>query len=115
MKRDTPTNNKRGRSGGKVAPAAPRRRGRKPAQDDFADLIHSDAVTPAIVDEHDFSEPNVVTEAAPHADTAAADDVLGTYLQQMGAIPLLNRDEELAMSQGLDAARRRYRRAALWN
>ena len=41
------------------------------------------------------------------------DDALGLYLRQMGAIPLLNRDEELALARELETARTRYRRAAL--
>jgi RNA polymerase primary sigma factor len=43
----------------------------------------------------------------------ADDDVLGLYLKQMGSIPLLKRDEELALTQRLERQRRRYRRAAL--
>jgi RNA polymerase primary sigma factor len=58
-------------------------------------------------------------EAAPAAEEADAgggpDDALGLYLRQMGAIPLLNRDEELALAKRLEAARQRYRRAALSN
>ncbi|HYT90559.1 MAG TPA: sigma-70 family RNA polymerase sigma factor [Gemmataceae bacterium] len=43
------------------------------------------------------------------------DDALGLYLRQMGAIPLLNRNEELALAKRLETARQRYRRAALSN
>jgi RNA polymerase primary sigma factor len=46
---------------------------------------------------------------------AGSDDILGLYLRQMGAIPLLNREQELAMSRALERRRRHYRRAALWN
>jgi RNA polymerase primary sigma factor len=46
-------------------------------------------------------------------ETAAAADVLGLYLQQMGSIPLLNRDQESELTQRLDTARRRFRHAAL--
>src|SRR5207245_10605671 len=41
------------------------------------------------------------------------DDALGLYLRQMGAIPLLNRQQELELAQRLDLARARYRHAAL--
>jgi RNA polymerase primary sigma factor len=41
------------------------------------------------------------------------DDALGLYLRQMGAIPLLNREEELKLAKELETARTRYRRAAL--
>jgi RNA polymerase primary sigma factor len=43
------------------------------------------------------------------------DDTLGLYLRQMGAIPLLNREQELELSRRLEQRRQRYRRAALWN
>src|SRR5438128_3883895 len=44
-----------------------------------------------------------------------ADDALGLYLKQMGAIPLLSRAKELALAQRLERARTRYRRAVLFN
>lgn len=69
-----------------------------------------------------------VDEGAPRTDDIDAasneegspnvsgpDDALGLYLRQMGAIPLLNRNEELTLAQGLERARRRFRRAALFN
>jgi RNA polymerase primary sigma factor len=46
---------------------------------------------------------------------SAPDDALGLYLRQMGAIPLLNREQELALARRLETARNRYRRAALAN
>jgi RNA polymerase primary sigma factor len=48
-------------------------------------------------------------------DPHAPDDALGLYLRQMGAIPLLSRDQELALAERLEYRRRRYRRAALGN
>jgi RNA polymerase primary sigma factor len=48
-------------------------------------------------------------------DTHAADDALGLYLRQMGAIPLLTRQQELTLAQRLERTRTRYRRAALSN
>jgi RNA polymerase primary sigma factor len=45
----------------------------------------------------------------------SGDDTLALYLRQMGAIPLLNRKQELELAVRLEAARRRYRHAALWN
>ena len=53
---------------------------------------------------------------APEGDPLnSPDDALGLYLRQMGAIPLLNRDQELALAKKLEAERRRFRRAALSN
>ncbi len=46
-------------------------------------------------------------------DHGGADDALGLYLRQMGSIPLLNRDQELVQARRLEAARDRFRRAAL--
>jgi RNA polymerase primary sigma factor len=53
---------------------------------------------------------------AADADTgggSGADDALGLYLRQMGAIPLLTRPEELDLAQRLERARLRFRHAAL--
>ena len=54
-------------------------------------------------------------EALEGEDTHAADDALGLYLRQMGAIPLLDRKQELALAQRLETKRQRYRLAALCN
>lgn len=43
------------------------------------------------------------------------DDALGLYLKQMGAIPLLTRDKELALAERLETARARYRNSLLSN
>jgi RNA polymerase primary sigma factor len=50
---------------------------------------------------------------AESADNNGPDDALGLYLRQMGAIPLLNRQQELSLAMELERARTRYRRAAL--
>jgi RNA polymerase primary sigma factor len=50
-----------------------------------------------------------------HEEENAPDDALGLYLRQMGAIPLLSREQELALAQRLEYKRNRYRRAALLN
>jgi RNA polymerase primary sigma factor len=58
-------------------------------------------------------------ESAPVATSKgsnrSADDALGLYLKQMGAIPLLNRKQELELAQRLETARSRFRHAALSN
>jgi RNA polymerase primary sigma factor len=46
-------------------------------------------------------------------DAHAPDDALGLYLRQMGAIPLLSRDEELRLAMRLEHRRERYRHAAM--
>ena len=66
-------------------------------------------------DEEDEEDAEIVAEEAPGDDDSAPDDALGLYLRQMGAIPLLNREQELALAKRLEWQRRRYRRAALSN
>jgi len=54
-------------------------------------------------------------EAVEEEDTHAPDDALGLYLRQMGAIPLLDRKQELALAERLERRRRHYRMTALLN
>jgi RNA polymerase primary sigma factor len=62
------------------------------------------------------AEEEVAVAAEGHeGDESAPDDALGLYLRQMGAIPLLNREQELALAKRLETARTRYRRAAQLN
>jgi RNA polymerase primary sigma factor len=68
--------------------------------------------------DHDEAEPlphldESAAEPAEEDDTHAPDDALGLYLRQMGAIPLLNREQELALAKRLEQKRGRYRHAAL--
>lgn len=42
-----------------------------------------------------------------------SDDPIRMYLSQMSVIPLLNRDEEVALAKKIEIARRRYRRSVL--
>src|SRR5262245_11014078 len=61
--------------------------------------------------------PMLEDEAAEEleGDSHAPDDALGLYLRQMGAIPLLDRKQELALAERLENKRRRYRLSALAN
>jgi len=73
--------------------------------------------------ETELHDPDVFGETAPHDaghddveyTHGGADDALGLYLKQMGAIPLLSREKELALAIQLETARKRYRRAVLFN
>jgi RNA polymerase primary sigma factor len=65
-------------------------------------------------DEINGEEPAASTELEGE-DAHAPDDALGLYLRQMGAIPLLSRDQELALAERLELKRRRYRHAAMLN
>ena len=77
---------------------------------------------PSVVFDHETRATDDLAEGPPvHLEEQegeegnAPDDALGLYLRQMGAIPLLSRDEELALAQRLEKKRQRYRRAALLN
>ena len=50
---------------------------------------------------------------AEEESAAGSDDALGLYLRQMGSIPLLTRDKEIALAKLLEHHRDRFRRAAL--
>jgi RNA polymerase primary sigma factor len=70
-------------------------------------------------DDEDAEETEEEDEASAaeldEEDTHAPDDALGLYLRQMGAIPLLSREQELALAERLELKRRRYRHAAMMN
>jgi RNA polymerase primary sigma factor len=68
-------------------------------------------------DGHPLDEEPLPVEAIELAEenNRGADDSLGLYLRQMGAIPLLNRKQELALARRLETARKRFRRVALRN
>jgi len=64
-------------------------------------------------DEVDEKEVSAPVDEQETSELSGPDDALGLYLRQMGAIPLLNRDEELKLAIHLEQTRIRYRRAAL--
>jgi len=59
--------------------------------------------------------PVATKDEAAADDGNGPDDALGLYLRQMGAIPLLNRDQELTLARRLERVRNRFRHAALCN
>jgi RNA polymerase primary sigma factor len=76
----------------------------------------------ADLNEHKYAvdaEPEEVNQDAVRTtvgdDGDALTDSLSIYLKEMGAIPLLGRQEEIELTNRLDRLKRRYRRAALWN
>jgi RNA polymerase primary sigma factor len=73
-----------------------------------------DPPEPALSDAPDLDNDQSVEEhhAATHRGT---DDSLGLYLRQMGAIPLLTRQQELHLARQMESARKRFRRAVLCN
>jgi RNA polymerase primary sigma factor len=68
------------------------------------------ANAPPLITDLDDHEPS---RRNRNGDDHGADDALGLYLRQMGAIPLLNREKELALARKLERARLRFRHAAL--
>jgi RNA polymerase primary sigma factor len=66
-----------------------------------------------VVRDRDEDEESTTTEETEAFENNGPDDALGLYLRQMGAIPLLNREQELKLARELEMARTRYRRAAL--
>lgn len=82
-------------------PGRPGRPSRKPADE------------PPLITDLDQADERETGASAKADDDHGADDALGLYLRQMGAIPLLNREGELALARRLERARARFRRAAL--
>jgi len=98
-----------------VAPAAkaetPEERSRHlPWENTSAEYVAEEAD-----DSDDLPLLDEAAEGLEGEDAHAPDDALGLYLRQMGAIPLLDRKQELALAERLEAKRRRYRLAALCN
>jgi RNA polymerase primary sigma factor len=61
------------------------------------------------------NEARTAAATGSQEDGRSPEDSLGLYLNQIGSVPLLNRQQELELVTRLDRARRRYRRAAFWN
>ncbi len=97
-------------------PLAPAR-GRPPDEEKRVAPLWEDSTPGFGQDESASSEgdEDAPTVLEGHDDENAPDDALGLYLRQMGAIPLLSREQELALAKRLEQKRNRYRRAALLN
>jgi RNA polymerase primary sigma factor len=79
-------------------------------------LDHDDDDAPLAIDEVDLDDDAVESHETLDADeTAAIDDPVRMYLMQMGEIPMLNRDHEVAAAQQIELTRRRFRRTMLCN
>jgi RNA polymerase primary sigma factor len=108
-------------TGKDVRQAQPLTRGLNPAADEAkrpAPLWEEPAAATFGAEEPEsagLDEEAPAAQEGHEADENAPDDALGLYLRQMGAIPLLSREEELALAQRLEHKRNRYRRAALLN
>ena len=87
-----------------VSPAAGRNARPKPQADDVPHLDDEDA---------DDDEGHSEFESAEIEGDAAIDDPVRMYLMQMGEIPMLNRDNEVAAAVQIESTRRRFRRTML--
>ena len=61
------------------------------------------------------AEREIQSLKLPEKLTRPGDDPIRMYLSQMAEIPLLSRDEEIALAKRIEIARRRFRRAVLTN
>src|SRR5207248_7893752 len=69
------------------------------------------ADAPAITDDELRSELDM--NFLDDSDTRRTDDPVRMYLTQMGEIPLLKRDEEIALAKKIEVTRKRFRRKVL--
>src|SRR5205807_9939734 len=88
--------------------------GHAPDERSDAFFAHAEEHASESLDLLDDDQPSSL-DAAEEDTSQSPDDTLGLYLRQMGAIPLLNRKQELELAQRLEKARQRYRHAALSN
>ena len=64
-------------------------------------------------DDDDFDDGALAEDSHEGDDEAAIDDPVRMYLMQMGEIPMLNRDNEVAAAVQIEGTRRRFRRTLL--
>ena len=78
--------------------------------------MSSDRTEPREIDDIDGRDDSPLgPDATPSrpADFGASDDLVRTYLAQMGEIPLLTRPEEITLARRVERYRARYRRKVL--
>src|SRR5580700_1448754 len=93
---------RRGR--GSVSGRAP-----KPARPDDEHVAEPERAEEEEVEEDEEDESEEPAEEVE--ESHGPDDALGLYLREMGSIPLLNREQELALAKRLESTRDRYRAA----
>jgi len=79
---------------------------------------HTDETLPEEAEEAEempLLDEAAAAEALEGDDSHSPDDALGLYLRQMGAIPLLDRKQELALAERLERKRSKYRHATMAN
>ena len=84
--------------------------------DDLDDELEEQVASSGSNPEIDLEERDLTSSADEDdidSSVSGSDDALGLYLRQMGAIPLLNREEELKLAKALEQTRLRFRHAIL--
>ena len=61
----------------------------------------------------DSTRAKAALTAVPSENGSWEDDPVRVYLNQIGQIPLLSRDQEMALAREVELQRRRFRRALL--
>jgi len=85
------------------------------AEPDEVRLAFDEEGDPAeVIGEAASLTPDTIEPVDPEG-AGSPDDALGLYLRQMGAIPLLNRQQELTLARRLEHTRNRFRHAAMSN
>ncbi len=94
---------------------------RRPDEDEEATLngrhdpAEDEAPVAAVDDDALDDEAAEQFESLDAGESAAIDDPVRMYLMQMGEIPMLNRDHEVAAARQIELSRRRFRRSMLCN
>jgi RNA polymerase primary sigma factor len=95
---------------------AGRKRGRKSAEGHLTDDVFDRPGDVFAGEETTHAPESVERDSHEEEDIRnSADGTLGLYLKEMGEIPLLKREAELALAKRLESARKRYRRAVLFH
>src|SRR4051812_8069308 len=80
---------------------------------DESEAEEREAAPNAVAAGREDERPDAETVFIEEDDTRRIDDPVRMYLTQMGEIPLLKRDEEIALAKKIEVTRRRFRRKVL--
>jgi RNA polymerase primary sigma factor len=83
------------------------------AEEPAVDFALDDEEDQSVAEEPTSEFPRIPQLDVPVRDIAGRDDPIGFYLRQAAALPLLARDEEIALARRVEETRGRFRRAVL--
>ncbi len=98
---------------GEVASGRPRPLAKVNGSKRHDEESHDAEVDDALIDDDDSHERDDADHSEESEGEAAIDDPVRMYLMQMGEIPMLNRDNEVAAAVQIEGTRRRFRRTLL--